>query len=77
MPVIIDKPTYIPHTQTISVPLKQQTAIVVSDTSHFAVNLQQGVPYRKEIPYEYATTTPIEVPITIEKAYPVETKVIE
>jgi hypothetical protein len=47
MPVTIDKPTYIPHAQTIGVPLKQQTAVIVSDTSHFAVNLQQGVPYRK------------------------------
>jgi hypothetical protein len=47
MPVIIDKPTYITNAQTVMVPLKHQTAVVVADTSHFAVNLQQGVPYRK------------------------------
>jgi hypothetical protein len=41
---------------TGGVPLKQQTAVVVTDTKHFAVNLQQGVPHRKEIPYEYMAT---------------------
>jgi hypothetical protein len=39
MPVIIEKPTYVTNTQTVGVPLKQQTAFVVADTSHFAVNL--------------------------------------
>jgi hypothetical protein len=56
MPVIIEKPTYIINTQTVGVPLKQQSAVVISDTAHFAVNLEKGVPYRKEIPFEYATT---------------------
>jgi hypothetical protein len=45
--VIVQKPTYIHNTQTIGVPLKQEKAVIVADTSHFAVNLQQGVPYRK------------------------------
>jgi hypothetical protein len=56
MPVIIEKPTYIVNTQTVGVPLRQQTAVVVADTSHFAVSIDKGVPYRKEIPYEYANT---------------------
>jgi hypothetical protein len=47
MPVVVDKPTYITNTQTVGVPLRQQNAVIVADTAHFAVNLQQGIPYRK------------------------------
>lgn len=47
MPIVVDKPTYITNTQTVGVPLRQQNAVIVADTAHFAVNLQQGVPYRK------------------------------
>lgn len=45
--VVVDKPTYLPITQTIGVPLRQEKAVIVGEASHFAVNLQQGVPYRK------------------------------
>jgi hypothetical protein len=54
--VIVEKPTYITATETVGVPLKQEKAVIVSDTTHFAVNLQQGLPYKKEVPYEYSKT---------------------
>lgn len=37
--VLVDRPTYLPVTQTIGVPLRQEKAVIVSETSHFAVNL--------------------------------------
>jgi hypothetical protein len=45
--VIVEKPVFTHSTLTTGVPLKQEKAVVVADTSHFAVNLQQGIPYRK------------------------------
>lgn len=45
--VIVEKPTYLTATQTLGVPLRQEKAVVVADTAHFAVNLEHGVPYRK------------------------------
>lgn len=75
--VIVEKPTYLTATQTVGVPLRQEKAVIVADTAHFAVNLEQGVPYRKEIPYEYSKTEVVQVPVTIEKPYSVPTKIIE
>jgi len=74
--VIVDKPTYLTTTETVGVPLRQEKAIIVSDTAHFAVNLQQGVPYRKEIPYEYSKTEVVQVPVRLELPYAVPTKIV-
>lgn len=37
--VLVDRPTYLPVTQTIGVPLRQEKAVIVGETSHFAVNM--------------------------------------
>ena len=51
MDVLVNRPIYLTETEIKNIPLKAEKAVIVADTAHFAVNLQQGVPYRKEIPY--------------------------
>lgn len=63
--VLVDKPVYLPVTHTLGVPLRQEKAVIIADKDHFAVNLEQGVPYRKEIPYVYSETKVLEVPTTV------------
>lgn len=45
--VIVNKKVYEPKTITKEIPLRQEKAKIVTETKHFAVNLNHGVPYKK------------------------------